>query len=236
VPAAGAAVAQRGGAPSVIVDGTVLESIPRTRPTRPAAPAAPVAAPQPSQATAQPAEPAERRWALTGFAGVSIDEVPFSRTVLQPWSGERGKDTILGVAGSYRVARFWRWFTIDAELGAGGRVGQTNAGEAWGALYLRFDGFPWNHLLYTSVAGSTGLHWVSRLPERERGPPERREPNTSNVLHYFAPEITVALPHRRQHELVLRYHHRSGIFGAMNGVDDGANAIAIGYRYRLPFH
>ena len=56
------------------------------------------------------------------------------------------------------------------------------------------------------------------------------------MLHYFAPEITVALPHLRQHEIVLRYHHRSGIFGLMNGVEDGANVIAIGYRYRLPLH
>lgn len=173
---------------------------------------------------------------MTGFTGVSIDDVPFSETVLQPWNGEWGGDTFLGLAGSYRIARFWRWFTVDAELGAGGRLGDTNGGEVWGALYLRFDGFPWNHILYTSVAVSTGLNWVSKLPPAETGPPDRREENTSNVLHYFSPEITIALPHLRQHELVLRYHHRSGIFGLMNDVEDGANVIAIGYRYRLPLH
>lgn len=234
MPVAVAAARQPSAGPSVIVDGTVLDAIPRTRPPRAQAVSS---RPAPGAAAArQPADPAERRWAVTGFAGVSIDEVPFSQTVLQPWNGTWGEDTFVGLAGSYRIARFWRWFTVEAELGTGGRFGATNGGEIWGAFYLRFDGFPWNHLLYTSIAGSTGLNWVSRLPPVEAGPPDRPEQDTSHVLHYFAPEITVALPHLRQHEIVLRYHHRSGIFGLMNGVEDGANVIAIGYRYRLPLH
>lgn len=238
MPFASDVAGQSAARPAVIVDGTVLETIPRTRPPRAqAGPArAAVGARDAPAAVRRPGEAAERRWAVTGFAGVSIDDVPFSESVLQPWNGTWGEDTFLGVAGSYRLARFRRWFTVEAELGTGGRFGTTNGGEIWGALYLRFDGFPWNHLLYTSVAGSTGLNWVSRLPPVEKGPPDRPEPNTSHVLHYFAPEITFALPHLRRHELVLRYHHRSGLFGLMNGVEDGANVIAIGYRYRLPFH
>lgn len=223
--------------PSVIVDGTVIDAIPRAGGRSPLAPSAQAGA-QPGTPRASVPEarsdPFSRPLALTFFLGVSIDDVPFSETVLQPWNGTWGSDTLVGLAGSYEVARFWRWFTLEPEIGIAGRFGSTDSVELWGALYLRFDGFPWREHLYTTVAVSTGLNWISRLPEAEAGPPFQPEQNTSSVLHYFAPEITFALPRHRQYALVLRYHHRSGVFGAINGVEDGSNVISLGLRYRLP--
>ncbi len=224
--------------PSVIVDGTVLEGIPRVPGGRsPLARASPAALEQAAPPASGPkADPqfSDRPIALTFFLGVSIDDAAFSETVLQPWNGTWGSDTLVGMAGSYEVARFWRWFTLEPELGVAGRFGDTGSVELWGALYLRFDGFPWRDHLYTTVAVSTGLNWISRLPAAEAGSPSHPEPNTSQVLHYFAPEITLALPQHRQYALVLRYHHRSGMFGAINGVEDGSNVISLGLRYRLP--
>jgi hypothetical protein len=185
---------------------------------------------------AEAAAEAERRWSVTGFAGISVDNATLGQTIREPWSRTLAEDTFLGLAGSYQLVRLRRWFTLDAELGAGARLGRTDAAESWAALYLRFDGFPWRDRLYTSICVSTGLSVVSRLPREETGPPWARKPNRSHLLHYFSPEIAIALPHRRQHELVLRVHHRSGVYGAFNGVRGGSDVIAIGYRHRLPFH
>jgi hypothetical protein len=226
-----------GGRASVVVDWTALDTVtplPVGSPERLAASGG--RAPPRPPAPPAPAAAADRRFAITGFGGVSIDDVPFSETVLQPWNGTWGSDTFVGLAGSYQLARFWRWFTVEPELGVGGRFGDTGSVEAWAALYVRFDGFPWREHLYTTVAASTGLNWISTLPAAEAGTPGSPEPYTSQVLHYFAPEISFALPRHRQYELVLRYHHRSGIFGAINGVEDGSNVIAFGFRYRLPVH
>lgn len=187
----------------------------------------------PTAALAAADDPRLSPWAVTGFLGTSIDRSSLSNTVFRPWNEERGAETFLGLAGSYRLGRVLDAFTLDAEAGLGTRQGRRASGETWGALYLRFDGFPWRERLYTSIGASTGLSWISRLPLSEVGTPDRPERHRSRVLHYFSPEIAVALPHRRQHELVLRYHHRSGIFGTIGGVVDGSNVITIGWRYRL---
>ncbi len=229
--------------PAVIVDGSALDAIPRA--ARPGAQVAASTAAGSAGAAASGArsngrtadlagDGSGRPWAVTFFGGVAIDDVAFSETVLQPWNGTWGSDTFLGLAGSYQLARFWRWFTVEPELGVGTRLGETDSVEAWGALYFRFDGFPWNRWLYTTVAASVGLNWISSLPVAEAGTPTAPEANTSQVLHYFSPELTFALPQHRQYEFVVRYHHRSGIFGAINGVEDGSNVIAFGLRYRLP--
>ena len=52
-------------------------------------------------------------------------------------------------------------------------------------------------------------------------------------LNFFSPEITFALPDYPQYEVALRYMHRSGIFGTYNGVYEGANTFAVGFRYRF---
>ena len=105
------------------------------------------------------------------------------------------------------------------------------AGEVWGAVYFRFDGFPWNGFVYTTAAVSTGLDYISKLPPAETRPGD----STSHVLHYFSPEITFAHPQYKQHELIFRYHHRSGVFGTFNNVWGGSNVLALGYRYRYDF-
>jgi hypothetical protein len=151
---------------------------------------------------------------------------------VQPWSYDWGRELFVGASHSYRLGRFWRDFTFDAEIGGGYRFGDTNTLDAWGAFYLRYDGFPWRDRLYTAFGVSTGLHWLDTLPEAETGPPERPEPHRSKWLHYFSPELVFSLPDSPQHEVAIRYHHRSGIFGNMNGVWEGSNVLMIAYRHR----
>ena len=151
-----------------------------------------------------------------------------ARTDGEPWNGDFRDNYFAGGAFSRRLARFWSYFSIEAEIGTGGRFGSVNAGEVWGAIYFRYDGFPWNRFVYTTLAVSTGLNYLSKLPPSETHPGN----STSHVLHYFSPEITFAHPQHKQHELLVRYHHRSGVFSTFNGVWGGSNVIALGYRYR----
>ena len=122
---------------------------------------------------------------------------------------------------------------VDAEIGAAYRAGDTNGGQFWAALYLRYDGFPWTDYVYTTIGFSMGPDFVTRLPRVERGTDARPERNQSRWLNFFSPEITFALPSNPEHEISLRYIHRSGIFGLYNGVYEGANAFVVGYRYRF---
>ena len=169
------------------------------------------------------------KWAVTLLAGASAGDDKLIWLLTSPWTARFRDDYFAGGALSRRLVRFWNYFSIEAEVGVGARFGMTNGPETWGAIYFRYDHFPWNNKLYTTVAVSTGLDYLSNLPPSETYPGDP----TSHLLHYFSPEITFALPEFKQHELLIRYHHRSGVFGTFNGVWGGSNVISTGYRYRF---
>ena len=172
------------------------------------------------------------RNSITVWVGLAAQDGILREIAVEPWASEWG-ETFIGASYSRRLTRFWSHFVVDAEVGGGARRGETDSLEAWGAFYIRFDGFPWRDRLYTSFGLSTGLHWMNPLPVSETGPPGRREPHTTQWLHYFSPELTFALPSAPQHEVSIRYAHRSGIFGTFNEVWEGSNVLMVGYRRRF---
>ncbi len=174
-----------------------------------------------------------RPWAGMIFAGSSVADGKLRDIVFEPWTGSWGDDTLLGGAGSYRLARFWRFFMLDAEVGGAYRFGDTEGGEFWAAAYVRYDGFPWTNYVYTTFGLSMGPNYVTRLPQVERGTDALPEKNQSHFLNFFSPELTFALPNRPDREIAIRYMHRSGIFGTFNGVYEGANSLIFGYRMRF---
>ena len=174
-----------------------------------------------------------RPWAGMAFVGSSVADGKLRDIIVAPWTGSWGDDTLLGGAASYRLARFWRFFMLDAELGGAYRFGDTEGGEFWAAAYVRYDGFPWTNYLYTTFGLSMGPNYVTRLPQVERGTDAQPETNTSKFLNFFSPEITFALPSRPDREIAIRYMHRSGIFGTFNGVYEGANSLIVGFRMRF---
>ena len=52
----------------------------------------------------------------------------------------------------------------------------------------------------------------------------------SQLMHFFAPEITFALPSRPDVQLLLRFHHRSGVFGLVSDAWGGAQYATVGLR------
>jgi hypothetical protein len=173
------------------------------------------------------------RNSLSWWVGSVAEDGILRDIAVQPWNYEWGGDTFYGFSYSRRLLRFWTDFAVDFELGGAFRAGATNSPEAWYAFYFRYDGFPWRNTLYTSFGLSTGLDWLNTLPEVETGTAARPEPHQSKILHYFSPELVFSLPSSPQHEVALRYVHRSGMFGLFNGVWEGSNVLAVSYRRRF---
>ena len=129
-----------------------------------------------------------------------------------PYSWEYGDDDhLIATSISRQVARFWRHWTLEPEVGIGQRFGRQSATELWGALFFRYSGFPWDRHVVTTAALSTGLNWASEVTEVEQD--RAQDDEGSQWMHFFSPEITFAAPSRPNVELVLRFHHRSGVFG-----------------------
>ncbi len=122
------------------------------------------------------------------------------------------------------------YVSVEIEGGAAYRFGMEEQGEFWTSLYFRYDGFPWNDSLYTTAAINTGLSILTEPSEFER---DRSDDQSSQVLHNFSPEITLADPDNKDIEFVLRLHHRSGIFGTIDGVSSGSSFVATGLRLRF---
>ena len=144
-----------------------------------------------------------------------------------------GLTIFLGGAVSYQLFHFWRDFTGELEIGAGKHFPHSGALEGWTAVFFRYHGLPWRDRLIITLAASTGLSYVDRLPYSEENATHEGDRPKSKLLHYFAPEIAFALPESPQRELFVRLHHRSGVFGAFGGVHGGADVVTLGYRLKF---
>jgi hypothetical protein len=91
---------------------------------------------------------------------------------------------------------------------------------------LRWQRFPWNERLRTTVAFGVGLSYAFKFPEVEY----RLENDTKQLLIFWLLEITAGPP-EGPWSAVLRLHHRSPGWGAMGVSDGGMNAPSVGFRY-----
>lgn len=158
------------------------------------------------------------------------------------WNWRWGKSSIVAIAVSRRIASIslGSWVDVidfEPELGVGKRFGNMRETEFWAVWTTRWKKFPWNDIVYTTVSLSTGLSYATSVSPIERSRDGRGK--GSRLLHFFAPEITFALPNRRSLELVFRYHHRSGTYSTFglewlfHGVDTDTSYATIGLRYRF---
>ncbi|HUQ38312.1 MAG TPA: hypothetical protein VM144_18235 [Aestuariivirga sp.] len=176
------------------------------------------------------------------FGGV-VSETTFIEILTTPWTSDLNPIGVAGISYSHRLGtvneligdrglgQIGDNFTIEGEVGTSARFGDESLGEAWVALYLRFDGLPWNDTVYTTIGANTGLSYLTDISAFERG--RDSEGKASELLHYLGPELTFADPENKDLELVLRYHHRSGVFGLFDGVVSGSTFISAGIRVRF---
>ena len=140
-------------------------------------------------------------------------------------------DHIVATSISRTTAWFWHHWTLEPEVGMAQRFGRQDATEVWGAFFFRYHGFPWDDKVLTTIAASTGLNWASEVTDVEQD--RANDGKGSQLMHFFAPEITFADPARPNVELVFRMHHRSGVFGLVSDAWGGAQYATVGLRIRF---
>lgn len=172
------------------------------------------------------------------LGGVTVGDSSLSDLIINHGSiesDEVGKGGLVGAAMSRQLVRFGHYFWLEAEIGAGFRFEPGRdyySPEAWGAMFLRFDGFPWNDVLRTSVGISTGLNLVAELPPSETNYGQKDIPNGAILQHFLSPEIAFSLPDQPEDELFIRIHHRSTGYGLFWDTSTGSNVVTLGLRFR----
>ena len=127
-------------------------------------------------------------------------------------------------------------FTLEGEIGGGVPVRQESMAEGWAALFCAMTGCRGTTSSTRRSRQISASACSARNPQIEwerEADSEGLDGNASYVLHFFSPEITIADPDNKDLELVLRLHHRSGIFGLMDGITSGSTIITTGIRVRF---
>lgn len=176
------------------------------------------------------------------FVGEATD-TNFVDSMITPWKNDLENVQVVGVAYNNRFGTlneltgngfapaFGDHLMLEGEVGGSFRFGNEHLGEAWTGLYVRYDGFFWNDKLYTTLAVNTGVSLLSDFSGFERGRDSKRK--NAKLLHYMGPEITFSPPDNHNIEFLIRYHHRSGVFGLFDGVVSGSTFLSTGVRYRF---
>jgi hypothetical protein len=194
-------------------------------------------------ATAQ-AENVDRtgKHSVAFFVGEATD-TNFVDSMITPWKNDLKNVQVAGAAYNYRFgtlneltennfgSSFGDHLMLEGEVGGSFRFGNEHLGEAWTGLYLRYDGFFWNEKVYTTLAVNTGVSLLSDFSGFERGRDSKGK--NAKLLHYMGPELTFSPPDNHNLEFLLRYHHRSGVFGLFDGVVSGSTFLSTGFRYRF---
>ncbi|MBL8790363.1 MAG: hypothetical protein JNM45_07680 [Rhizobiales bacterium] len=187
-------------------------------------------------------ESAPGKHSIAVFAGRAT-WTNYIQTIYSPWTMEMADIGVVGGAYSYRfgsVNELTGWslpaaigdhLYVEGELGVSTRFGDEDMQEGWAAAYLRYDYLPWNDYVYTTIGVNTGLSYLTEISEFERSRDSKDD--AAKLLHYMGPEITFADPDNKNLELLVRYHHRSGVFGLFDGVVSGSTFITAGVRMRF---
>lgn len=178
--------------------------------------------------------------AVSGFIGRQLNTDLAEVTGVEgnfvaPLSYRFGSSYFVSAALSRRLIDIDKFASVELEFGAGQRFGKHVEQEVWSAIYFRWNEFPWNDLIKTTVAISTGLNYATGSPYEEvlRSQTSRG----SKLMHYLSPEVTFSRPSSPDWQLVLRLHHRSGgrnYWGDtrwFKGTTGGIQYLSVGLRH-----
>jgi hypothetical protein len=155
----------------------------------------------------------------------------FTTIVFAPWRTKFEDITLVNLTYSYRALTVLPGLDMELEVGVGQRFGNNGATEIHAETLLRWTRFPWNDHVRTTFGlalfGPSYTTSISHTEERKSG-----NDGSNMTLNFFGPEITVGLPDG-SFELLARLHHRSGVFGLIDGVSGGSTYVSIGARVRF---
>lgn len=167
----------------------------------------------------------QKGWAATFYSGPLTSQNTSDFIVDFHFEGSE----IVALAGSKELVRVWdNKLDFELEAQAVQYVGKQTHFEFNPIVFIaRWRSFPWNHIVCTTFAAGEGLSIATSPPKLEK----RTHPRYNKILNYLMAELTLSLPSMPQWAIIARYHHRSGVFGAYNGVHDASTAFAAGIKY-----
>ncbi len=168
----------------------------------------------------------QKGWAITIFSGPLTSQTS-SKIIRDADFGDSG---VIALAGAKKLGSVWDdQLDFEYEGQAVQHFGEQTHFELNPIVIVaRWKSFPWNDSLPTTFAIGDGLSIATQKPKLEK---KRRRDESAKTLNFVMAELTFSLPSSPEWAFVLRYHHRSGMFGAFHGVHDASTVLAAGIKY-----
>ncbi len=181
--------------------------------------------PHPAAAGEGIASTKDRPSAITGFGGLMTDND--WQESFQPWTLNFRDSTVVGLAASHVIGRFDHRLGFEIEGQVVRHFGDQNHWEFNLPIIVRWEAFPWDEVVDTSLALGIGPSYASEIPKVEAA-------NTGGgdrLLVYWMVEIEAGPPDKGW-SAIFRLHHRSGAFGLV-APEGKSNVLVIGLRQRF---
>lgn len=122
-----------------------------------------------------------------------------------------------------------RYASLELEAQTGKHFEMGNAYQLNGLVGFRWSLLPWDRFVKSSFLFANGLSYATEIPSIERS----AGTGLSKLLYAISLEFEFLIPGSEDWGVVIRLHHRSGIFGLMTQANQGSNFLCLGVRYRL---
>jgi hypothetical protein len=135
---------------------------------------------------------------------------------------------LIGLAGSKELKTFFDHLVVEFEGQVVRHLGEQDHWEFNAPIIFRWEKFPWDNVVDTSVAYGIGPSYATKVPSEEVA----REGDSDRWLVYWMIEIELGLPRIQDWSAIVRLHHRSEAWGVVAD-EGGSNVLAIGLKYRF---
>lgn len=165
---------------------------------------------------------------LTFYSGRYTDDKLGHVLVNKPITFERSALAVAALSRVYPFESDKHQWELEGQIGKHYRA-QTHWEFNALAIY-RWNRFPWDHFLKTTVAIGDGVSLATEVPPLEASSPSNE--GARRLMNYILVETTFAPPGASSWSLVARVHHRSGVYGLFGDVRGGSNIIAVGIKMK----
>jgi len=169
-------------------------------------------------------------WSIGAYAGQHYDTEPAG---ILEGNARFAKQYLVALTASktlWRAESLPLSFELDGMLGH--QSGIATLQEIGIAPVARWEGFPWNEAMHTSLRlAPLGISYTTTISPLERGPVTGKGSRTLNLLLI---ELGFSLPAASAEEVFVRLHHRCTIYNLLNNYGaNGEDFLAFGYRHRF---
>jgi len=135
-------------------------------------------------------------------------------------------NNVLVAALAREVYHYKQYLRFEIEGQVGRLFGEDESPwECVGLGLARWQMFPWDDVLDTSIAIGVGFSYYSDISQVEKNKNEEAQ----RLLGYLAFELTFGVPRFSRLDLLIRIHHRSGMGGVIG--EGLSNYACIGLKY-----